>query len=675
MTALDSSYEDPLNVDPAWLCQMNLVFAIGIMLATPKPGTEEYDIITRLREQHLDRAEVFYLVAKAQHDPLTGFEDADFWSIQALLLMAVFMLTKSKRNTAYALIGMAVRSAYALGLHSEATLVAFDGMEQTARRNLWKSLFVMERFVALSLGRPSAIFSDQLYPDSPKSASVSDPELDWAQSESMTFEQTGTYAMDASVKTCTIIGKILKDVYQGRKIGTRLAQEIAQTLKEWPQGVAPSFRLPSQPKSAASASAGIAHLHVYLLYIHAVILLTRPFLLYVLNFEVQRRVSPQAISPIRKGFRRIEKFSEACVSAATHSIAIANTAYQAGYLPQRNPWVVYFLSAAGLVLLSNAFIPLHKHPLADKCIEDCMHLLNYCAESDPQAERLVYILSTFQEAVQEEKMKRERPMDMSSQTQPAGPNIMPESQSQSNSNPNFTPYTTSPFAPPNALSAPPQLPGFAGSSPSVQSAGASFLHLGSGGNTQQSQNNVAHSKSPSATPAPLEPNLPPPNHPNPLSPASSVRNAAGLGGGLSVAGTGPTVAGVPFDPTLPFASILEFATFSNGGADGGNANMFGTDDGSATGSGATGPGAGTADEHIEFDWFWTGGSGVNGSAGLMGGGMGGPVGGSQGPTSGGMGGHHSHHGGHGHGGMVGHHVGVGENVQEGMVPLYGVLDG
>lgn len=44
--------------------------------------------------------------AKSLNDPLHGFEDADFWSVQALLLMSYYMLVKSKRNTAFALLGM-----------------------------------------------------------------------------------------------------------------------------------------------------------------------------------------------------------------------------------------------------------------------------------------------------------------------------------------------------------------------------------------------------------------------------------------------------------------------------------------------------------------------------------------------------------------------------------------
>ena len=81
------------------------MFAVGLVLACFAPGTFEADVIHKLRNDSLDRAEMFYLNAKALSDPITGFEDAGFWSIQALLLMTVYMLAVSKRNAAFALFG------------------------------------------------------------------------------------------------------------------------------------------------------------------------------------------------------------------------------------------------------------------------------------------------------------------------------------------------------------------------------------------------------------------------------------------------------------------------------------------------------------------------------------------------------------------------------------------
>lgn len=103
--SMEACYSDPLHVDPSFLCLLYLVFAIGLVLAVPTPNTREDAIIKQLRGPGLEWAERFYRGAKHLGDPVSGFEDADFWSIQALLLMSVYTLSISKRNAAYAYYG------------------------------------------------------------------------------------------------------------------------------------------------------------------------------------------------------------------------------------------------------------------------------------------------------------------------------------------------------------------------------------------------------------------------------------------------------------------------------------------------------------------------------------------------------------------------------------------
>ena len=107
---MDRCYSDPLTVDHIFLCHLNLVFAIGLSFATPEPGSLEAEIIDTLRANHPDQSEIFFLHAKGINNPIIGFEDADLWSIQALLLMALYMLMKSRRNPAFAYIGIALFS-------------------------------------------------------------------------------------------------------------------------------------------------------------------------------------------------------------------------------------------------------------------------------------------------------------------------------------------------------------------------------------------------------------------------------------------------------------------------------------------------------------------------------------------------------------------------------------
>lgn len=104
---MERCYSDPLTVDHIFLCHLNLVFAIGLSFATPEPGTLEAEIIDSLRANYPDQSEIFFLNAKSINNPIIGFEDADLWSIQALLLMALYMLLKTRRNPAFAYIGIA----------------------------------------------------------------------------------------------------------------------------------------------------------------------------------------------------------------------------------------------------------------------------------------------------------------------------------------------------------------------------------------------------------------------------------------------------------------------------------------------------------------------------------------------------------------------------------------
>lgn len=103
MEQFSQCYHDPLTVDPAVLCLINLVFSIGLVLSSPLHGTEDDAVVKKLRDnKDFNRAEVFFRNAKSLADPVSGFEDADFWSVQALLLMSTYMLAVSKRNAAYA---------------------------------------------------------------------------------------------------------------------------------------------------------------------------------------------------------------------------------------------------------------------------------------------------------------------------------------------------------------------------------------------------------------------------------------------------------------------------------------------------------------------------------------------------------------------------------------------
>jgi hypothetical protein len=104
---VERTYQNPLAAEQSWMCILNLVFANGLQLrsTSPQQSPAETAILKRLLSDKFDRSEMFFLAAKHLKDSTSGFEDGDFASIQALLLMTLYMLSVGKRNTAWAYFG------------------------------------------------------------------------------------------------------------------------------------------------------------------------------------------------------------------------------------------------------------------------------------------------------------------------------------------------------------------------------------------------------------------------------------------------------------------------------------------------------------------------------------------------------------------------------------------
>jgi hypothetical protein len=230
---------------------------------------------------------------------------------------------------------MAVRSAFAVGLHRKEAMYMFGEAEKSVRRNLWRTLFVLDRFLSTSLGRPTAIRESDCSGDTLLTGERAPfPQAPFPTAANASFTSPNAVGLEASVRSCHVIGVILEKVYSQRKISTKLAQEIADHCKGWPKALDPSLN--HTQAHSASPSRGIAILHVNLLHCHSLILLTRPFFLFLMK---KRYTNPEDASQ-RVHVSRMEKFAIACVVASNQSIALVQSARDSGYLSQRNPFVL-----------------------------------------------------------------------------------------------------------------------------------------------------------------------------------------------------------------------------------------------------------------------------------------------------------------------------------------------
>lgn len=230
---------------------------------------------------------------------------------------------------------MAVRSAFALGLHRQEAQRAVSAPQREIRQNLWKTLFVLDRFLSASLGRPTAISEDDCSETLLDASEVTSQSGDEESRE----ERIRAEGLNAVVRSAQAIGSILKRVYSKRKISTALAQEIAGQSRDWSAKLHSDLHWKHVNK-ALSPGHGIAILHTNLFHCHTTILLTRPFFLFMIHKTQAARMSGEKTTST-KTRSKLEKYSQACVEASYNTILLVWRASQNNYLPQRNPFNLY----------------------------------------------------------------------------------------------------------------------------------------------------------------------------------------------------------------------------------------------------------------------------------------------------------------------------------------------
>ncbi|KAK2805215.1 hypothetical protein FQN51_000738 [Onygenales sp. PD_10] len=145
-TSFRDTFMNGKRSDPRWMGLLNMVFALGSIAAYTADDTSHYDYYQRSR----------------QYTTLDSLESAHLETVQTLALMGGFYLHYvSQPNLANSLMAVALRMATTLGLHREfvGNSVAMKTHSQTLsvdlRRRVWWSLFCLDTWAYMTLGRPS----------------------------------------------------------------------------------------------------------------------------------------------------------------------------------------------------------------------------------------------------------------------------------------------------------------------------------------------------------------------------------------------------------------------------------------------------------------------------------------------------------------------------------------
>lgn len=192
----------------------------------------------------------------------------------------------------------------------------FDAQRLTLRRNVWRSLFVLDCLISASMGRPAAI-SNNISKESFES-----PQRGSSGSSGTT---THTEAFDAVVGSCLSIDQILLKLYAERGVSTEVGHEFLAESMSRARTCQPKLDSGRLLRQQLPPDEAVAVLHADLVETYSVILLTRPFFLsYVISIKNEGKRTAQEDST---DATRLEGLSESCVAASTRIIALLHTTY------------------------------------------------------------------------------------------------------------------------------------------------------------------------------------------------------------------------------------------------------------------------------------------------------------------------------------------------------------
>lgn len=258
-------------------------------------------------------------------------------TVQAFVLITVYMLCSCQINGAFLFFGVAARAAYSIGVHRTEVNARFGEAVHRQRDNLWKSLRAVDLFLSTSMGRPPAT--------SDIDCTVSYRALDDDGNEALDL-------LNASVQILLITEAIVVEIYSRRKISLQLTEGISLQLRGWSNRWLQPLKVVVATDDEAQVSGACQVLSTYY---YAVMLVSRPFLMY----ELYRRLSADA-PPLPHGAASAAaaatlssgktKLADACIDAASLMVDPVLDLMERGLLQHRAPMLVSWLFAASLVL-------------------------------------------------------------------------------------------------------------------------------------------------------------------------------------------------------------------------------------------------------------------------------------------------------------------------------------
>ncbi|KAJ5183796.1 hypothetical protein N7492_001412 [Penicillium capsulatum] len=294
-------FDEMAGVDLRWLALLFIILAFSVLLDGP-------DITPEKRKENEEASLRFYWAARRAIVISPSFHGESLDLVRAGLMVTRYLLYTRQIAESWLTISFAMRMAQAQGMHIDGSKWNLPRKATEARRRLWGNLYMLDKTIALALGRPYAI-SDHM-------CLINAPENVWL--EPLTDAQaanTPSNPLNCPTPSTVIIlgnglakiaGEIQDHCFGLYPASYHLVLEMDDKLVEWKNHLPCYFRLENLDFSYDDPH---AYLPWHRLYLHSAfhfarITLHRPYLLR------------ESIT------NRFHRSHEACISSASSDLKI-----------------------------------------------------------------------------------------------------------------------------------------------------------------------------------------------------------------------------------------------------------------------------------------------------------------------------------------------------------------
>ncbi|KKK16237.1 fungal specific transcription factor domain protein [Aspergillus rambellii] len=326
-------------------------------------------------------------------------ETPSLYTIQSYVLISMYMLGACRRNGAFMNLGIALRAAYAVGIHRKDANALFCDRERRARERVWRSLRMMDLFLSASLGRPPAT-SDFDYDVREEEDTVrKDDHPDLPRSEPLS---------STVVSLARIFERILTEVYMRQVVSIHVAENISNQHRAWVKNLPAVLQMQTERLDSQRLEESLAAAQVLGSYYWSIILLTRPFLIFwVSQYVRNKHEAPDGRSG---GTSRISLFADACVYSALRGLNIVDdlVARYTTALPRRLPFLINSVFNSAVVLGAAFFADYDNLLPLEEGLNKAEKFLGLFVPHDPHACRFFQIIKYLRNAVTEYVRRRNR---------------------------------------------------------------------------------------------------------------------------------------------------------------------------------------------------------------------------------------------------------------------------